>query len=52
MSDYQPTSRRPVVDVFRKTAQSSVRLFARWGIHPDAVSYMSILATGRAAYQE
>lgn len=48
-SDYKPTSRRPIADVFRKTAQSSVRLCVRWGIHPDAISYLSILAAAGAA---
>ncbi len=37
MSDYEPTSRRPIADAFRMTAQSSVRFCLGKGIHPDAI---------------
>ncbi len=48
MADYQPTSRRPIADVFRLTARSAVRLCLRWNIHPDAVSYSSMVAAAAA----
>jgi phosphatidylglycerophosphate synthase len=49
MSDYAPTSRRPIAAAFRRTAGSATRLCVRWGIHPDAISYLSILAALAAA---
>lgn len=49
MGDYQPTSRRPIADLFRLTAQGAVQLCVRLGIHPDAVSYASVVASGLAA---
>ena len=48
MADYQPSSRRPIADVFRLTANSAVRLCVRWNIHPDAVSYSSMVAAAAA----
>ena len=44
MADYSPTSRRPIAESFRKTADLAVRFCVRAGISPDAVSYSSILA--------
>jgi phosphatidylglycerophosphate synthase len=49
MSDYQPTSRRPIADVFRKTAYVAVRLCVRLDVHPDVISYLSIVASAIAA---
>jgi phosphatidylglycerophosphate synthase len=49
MGDYQPTSRRPIADLFRLTAHGTVRLCVRLGIHPDVVSYGSVLASAVAA---
>ena len=49
MADYQPTSRRPIAEVFRRTAQFAVRLCVRHDIHPDFVSYASIVAAAGAA---
>lgn len=46
---YQPTSRRPIADAFRKTASGAVRLCVKLNIHPDAISYASIVAAGGAA---
>jgi phosphatidylglycerophosphate synthase len=46
---YQPASRRPIADLFRLTAGPAVRACVRLGIHPDVVSYSSILAAGLAA---
>lgn len=48
MADYKPTSRRPIGDAFRKTALGSVTLCVRLGIHPDAVSYGSVVAAAGA----
>jgi len=46
---YQPTSRRPIADAFRKTAHWAVQFCVRRGIHPDAISYFSIVAAALAA---
>jgi phosphatidylglycerophosphate synthase len=49
MADYQPTSRRPIAERFRKTAHGAVNLCVRNGIHPDVISYLSIVASAGAA---
>ena len=49
MSDYRPSSRRPIADVFRRTADAAVAWCVRRGIHPDVVSYLSIVAALAAA---
>jgi phosphatidylglycerophosphate synthase len=49
MSDYTPTSRRPISAAFRRTADAATRFCVRSGIHPDAISYLSILAATAAA---
>lgn len=46
---YGPANRRPIADVFRGTAHGAVRLCLRWDIHPDIISYLSILAAAVAA---
>lgn len=46
---YQPTSRRPIADAFRATAHGTVRACVRLGVHPDTVSYLSIVAAAGAA---
>ena len=43
-------ARRPIAGVFRRTAQSAVRLCAQWKIDPDAISYSSIAAATVAAF--
>jgi len=48
MNDYQPSSRRPIADVFRGTASGAVRFCVTRGIHPDVISYLSIVASGGA----
>jgi phosphatidylglycerophosphate synthase len=48
MNDYQPTSRRPIADVFRRTADLAVRWCVRVDIHPNTVSYGSIVAAALA----
>jgi phosphatidylglycerophosphate synthase len=47
--EYQPTSRRPIADIFRKTANGAVRICVRLGIHPDVISYLSMVAAAGAA---
>src|SRR5207302_11256321 len=43
-NDYAPSSRRPFAGIFRRTADGATRFCVRHEIHPDAVSYLSILA--------
>ena len=47
--DYQPAARRPIADAFRRTAHWAVQVCIRRGIHPDAISYFSIVAATLAA---
>jgi phosphatidylglycerophosphate synthase len=48
-AQYAPTSRRPIATLFRATAHWAVQLCVRLGIHPDAVSYSSLVASAAAA---
>ncbi|MEQ8788788.1 MAG: CDP-alcohol phosphatidyltransferase family protein [Pirellulaceae bacterium] len=48
MGEYQPTSRRPIADVFRATARFPVAICVRLGIHPDVVSLASLVAAAGA----
>lgn len=48
MSDYQPTSRRPIADLFRASARRAVAGCVAIGISADMVSYCSIIAAGAA----
>jgi len=45
---YEPKWRRPIADVFRRTALVPVRWCVRLGIHPNWVSYSSIAASAGA----
>lgn len=45
---YQPAWRRPIAEVFRRTAHAPVRWCVRLGIHPNWVSYSSIAASAGA----
>jgi phosphatidylglycerophosphate synthase len=47
--EYQPTSRRPIAATFRKTANAAVALCVKLKIHPDGISYFSIVASLAAA---
>jgi phosphatidylglycerophosphate synthase len=47
--EYRPVSRRPIADAFRKTANGAVRICLRYNIHPDVISYFSIVAAAGAA---
>lgn len=49
MPGYEPKSRRPIADIFRRTAQDATRLCVRLRVHPDTISYLSILAAALAA---
>src|SRR5204863_2852284 len=49
MPDYMPISRRPIAAGFQRTAEGTTRFCVRHGIHPDAISYLSILAALAAA---
>src|SRR5213595_2078558 len=49
MVEYQPTSRRPIAQRFRRTGVAVTNLCVRLGIPPDALSYLSILAALTAA---
>ncbi len=49
MPEYEPISRRPIAMAFRRTAQGATQLCVRWRIHPDAISYSSMLAALAAA---
>ena len=46
---YQPTSRRPIAGAFRRMARGAVLFCVARGIHPDVISYASIVAAGAAA---
>jgi len=48
-SAVRSTVRRPIAGMFRRTAESTVRACVRWGVHADAVSYASLLASAAAA---
>jgi len=49
MAQYEPTSRRPIGERFRSTARFATTLCVRFGIHPDAISYASVVAAALAA---
>lgn len=49
MGDYQPVSRRPIAGLFRLSAHGAVRACVRSGVHPDVVSYLSVVAAAGAA---
>ncbi len=49
MANYEPNSRRPIADIFRRTARLATDLCVRWGIHPDTISYGSMMFALAAA---
>src|SRR5882724_13704718 len=49
MVEYQPTSHRPIAQIFCRTGERATNLCVRLGISPDAISYSSILAALAAA---
>src|ERR1700722_17812957 len=44
MPEYAPISRRPIANIFRRTADAATRFCVRNQIHPDTISYSSIVA--------
>jgi len=49
MAQYEPTSRRPIGEGFRATAHFATALCVKSNIHPDAISYASLVAAAIAA---
>jgi len=49
MSDYAPILRRPIAAGFRRTAEAATQFCVRHGIHPDTISYLSVVAACVAA---
>ena len=47
--EYQPTSHRPIAEIFRRTGKGATNLCVKLGIPPDAISYLSIVAALAAA---
>jgi phosphatidylglycerophosphate synthase len=47
--EYRPVSRRPIADIFRRTAHGAVKICVRLNIHPDVISYFSMVAAAAAA---
>ena len=50
MAPYEPTSRRPIGEGFRLTGRAATSLCVRAKIHPDAISYASVIAAALAAF--
>jgi len=50
MGQYEPTSRRPIAEGFRSTAHLATALCLRLGVHPDSISYASVVAAAAAAF--
>jgi phosphatidylglycerophosphate synthase len=48
MAEYQPVSRRPIADGFRATARWATALCVKRGIHPDTISYASMIVSAAA----
>ncbi|MEP6698934.1 MAG: CDP-alcohol phosphatidyltransferase family protein, partial [Verrucomicrobiota bacterium] len=49
MVEYKPTSRRPIAQTFRQTADAATRLCVRSGIQADTISYSSMVSALAAA---
>src|SRR3954467_14463814 len=49
MAQYEPTSRRPIGEGFRATARYATALCVRSDVHPDTISYASVVAAAIAA---
>ncbi|HRK31230.1 MAG TPA: CDP-alcohol phosphatidyltransferase family protein [Tepidisphaeraceae bacterium] len=46
---YRPKSRRPIAQPLRRTATTAVALCCRLNVHPDLISYLSVVASLIAA---
>src|SRR5213078_5384105 len=49
VSNYEPNLRRPIAAIFRRTADAATRFCVRQSIHPDVISYLSVLTALVAA---
>jgi phosphatidylglycerophosphate synthase len=49
MTKYEPGARRPIADIFRATARRSTTWCVRHHVHPDTISYASMIAAAAAA---
>ena len=49
MIGYQPSSRRPIADLFRRTANGVTAQCLRGNVHPDTISYFSVVVSAAAA---
>ncbi|MGH8093072.1 MAG: CDP-alcohol phosphatidyltransferase family protein [Chthoniobacterales bacterium] len=49
MPSYQPIARRPIAEIFRRTAHGATRLSLRLGISADAISFSSVVLAAAAA---
>ncbi|MFO0809799.1 MAG: CDP-alcohol phosphatidyltransferase family protein [Gemmataceae bacterium] len=49
MSSYEPAWRRPIANIFRRTASGAVRWCVAHDVHPNSVSYCSVVAAAAAA---
>ena len=49
-ASYEPTSRRPIAGLFRRSAHAAVGIAVRMRIHPDVFSYGSIVCALIAAF--
>jgi phosphatidylglycerophosphate synthase len=49
LANYEPAWRRPIAGIFRKTAHAAVAWCVRRDVHPNTVSYSSIVAAAGAA---
>src|SRR5215204_4525044 len=45
---YAPASRRPIADLFRRTADAAVRACVARNVHPDVISLTSVVAAALA----
>src|SRR5438067_7571162 len=50
MAQYEPTSRRPIGEGFRSTACLATALCVQLKIHPDSISYASVVAAAIGAF--
>jgi phosphatidylglycerophosphate synthase len=48
MGEYQPASRRPIAEPLRHTARFATGRCVKWGVHPDVISYLSVVAAAGA----
>ena len=49
MAEYAPVSRRPIAAVFRATAHGATSWCVRARVHPDTISYLSMVAAAMGA---